>query len=215
MEKILCIGDSWTDPNYWYYNWKTWPQYFENADIKALCGCSNDWIYNQFVQHHEKYDKVIILWTQWHRHGIASEMEEQTSKWNYTVSEMFKTVNYMYSSHKIRPDLFSMQGTDITGHTDIQKENNILLTLTKEFIERNTPDIPVHGWPLLEHFNGFNMKRQLKKHFQGNSWKISEKGYSTENRNGIKTQHDPDGHPNEKGQKAIYEYIKENARIGR
>lgn len=188
--KILCLGDSWTDPNYPEYEGiKTWAQYFD-ADIHASSGCSNDWIFDSFCRFHEQYDQIIILWSEWHRQGMQ-DMAHSWSKTHDIFTDILKTPNYMYVIDKIRgKSAFQMQGPAMLGYPTIEEEQAYGRLACQYIIERNL-SIPIHGSPAFEEIGGFHCKSLLNKHFPHNSWKLSSSN----------------GHPNQKGHSFLYEYI--------
>jgi len=196
--KILCLGDSWTDPNYPEYEGiKTWAQYFE-SDIYAQFGCSNDWIFDHFCRYHEQYDFVIILWSEWHRHGVQGKTH--TYSLNYDVlTDILKTPNYMYAVDQIRGNrVFQLQGPSIIGYgfPTQKEEDEFAYIASKHVIERNMT-VNMHGFPCIEEIGGFTGRTLLNKQFPQKSWKIA----------------DTNGHPNEKGHQFLYEYIKTHANI--
>ena len=198
MTKILCIGDSWTDPNYPEYDGiKTWAEYFD-CDIIARYACSNDWIFDSFCRYHETYDKIIILWSEWHRHGLTGKAHT-FSKTDDVLIDILKTPNYMYAVDKIRGNnVFQMQGPDIVGYGhNTQKEIDIsAYKACKHIIDRDITS-NVHGWPCMEEIGGFNCRSLLNKSFPNKSWKLSK----------------DNGHPNTQGHQFIYEYIRTHANI--
>ena len=191
MKKLLCIGDSFTDPNYPSYKGiKTWAQYFD-ADIHASSGCSNDWIFDRFCRYHEQYDYIIILWSEWHRQGMQ-DMAHSWSKTPDIFSDILKTPNYMYVIDSMRgKSVFQMQGTEPLGYPTRREEDLWSLRACRYILERNLP-LPIHGTPIFEEIGGFHSKTLLNKDFPDKSWKLQ---YNN-------------AHPNAKGHEFLYEYIR-------
>lgn len=204
LSSTLILGDSWSDPYYLTYLNKTldekhdfpyWSEMFD-AKIIAWCGCSNDWIFQEFIKEHAKYDRVIILWSCWTRRGIRAHY---TGLHDNPYDTCF-TVNYMNAVSKLRRDAFQMQAldpiqvkTEFDGTKDLRCQTeyyDLRFETVRELIKRG--DSPkVHGWPVYSEIGGFTM-RDLLEHEYGDTWQIDEW----------------DGHPNGKGHEYIYEHIK-------
>ena len=202
--KTLILGDSWTDPYYLTYlnkalgekhDFPYWSEMFD-ATIIAWCGCSNDWLFQQFMNKNEKYDRVIVFWSCWTRRGIRN----YRSGMHDNPQDTCFTINYMNAVSKLRPDAFQMQALDpihIKTEFDATKDlrfqteyHDLRFETVKEVIGRN--DSPnVHGWPVFDEIGGFTMRNILEREY-GDTWQIDEW----------------DGHPNGKGHEYIYEYIK-------
>lgn len=201
--KTLILGDSWSDPKYlpqvnrkeWVetpFDFPYWSERFNATNLSSV-GCSNDHIFDQFIQHHDKYNTVIILWSSWNRYGVGSYRLGKASD----VESCMRTVNYIEAVARIRPDALSIQGCDpieLKGEFDewFHKDYRTFrkLTITTMLKRGCIPDL--HGTPVFEELRGFCMKDLLQREF-GSDYRLHEEF---------------DGHPNKKGHDFIYEYIK-------
>lgn len=116
--KIAIYGDSFGR------EYDGWPKYFNNLvksssiEIFAASSTSADFSYLRFLETHEKFDRVIFLWSSHKRHSLVSE-NKNTLKIKHHISLSIDwTIEDCLHTHKLM-----RQNTNLSNYFDPMEEN--------------------------------------------------------------------------------------------
>jgi hypothetical protein len=152
--KIAIYGDSFGR------EYDGWPKYFANLvksssiDIFAVSSTSADFSYLRFLETHEKYDRIIFLWSSNKRSSLVSE-NPNTLKINHhislscdwTLENCFETQLLMFKNKPLRkyfPELNeNLKKWTVYQHQfmNLYPHNNVLLNLAmRDSVKLKRPD---------------------------------------------------------------------------
>lgn len=152
--KIAIYGDSFGR------EFDGWPKYFshlikeKSIEIFAASSTSPDFSYLRFLETHEKYDRIIFLWSSYKRHSLVSE-NENTLKINHHTSissdwsleNCFETHRLMFNQKHLR-NYFNPMDENLKKwmaytHTfmNLYPHNNVLLNIAmRDSVKLKRPD---------------------------------------------------------------------------